>query len=740
MPWAIFTSSVILFYHSMRAPLTFRYLFTVLTLSVSVSMYAQNTLEDLIKSQYIGTPEEQYVKAINISLYYRDTLYALSDEYKYLKIAERIARSEGMEQAIANSQMNLGINCLNRSQYDSSYHYLNSAKSSYYELQDSLKALEINEYIANVQQQQNLLPEALKTYHDLILKYEQMKTFEGDYYACINRCNAAYILYLQKNYQQANAYLSPCYDAQKRYRAESDEASAMNELSVNFDLRQAQSYEAMNQPDSAAKYFYSTLTTSQAINYPYTEAYALLGLGNYALNTSNEPETADRYFKSAIEIFKNIEYDEGVIPALNGLSQTKLTQRNYEEAKTYALQTVDVANKIGQFEGLKDGYLTLSEVSAATADHKTAIEYYRQHVAYKDSILNLDRAKILQENQSRFEAEKKDIEINNLAEQNRLTKRTNLFQLISFIVGTIALLAIGYFIYTKQKLSQVRKAAQYEKQISHALNKFVPQKFLKALGREHILQVELGDQIEQEVTILFTDIRSFTTISESMNPIENFQFVKKYAERMGPIIVKYNGFINQYLGDGIMAIFPSGASDALQACIEMQQAVRDYEPIRTEKGETHRIRVGMGLHTGPLVMGIIGDETRQDAAIISDTVNTAARLESLTKEYGVGIILSQRTLENIANPEAFSFRYLGSKKVKGKAEGIQIYECLEGDDAETINLKKEYLDDFTQGVTLFENEEYEKALKILSDLWKPETKDKVIGHFIQKIEQHEIAD
>jgi len=255
------------------------------------------------------------------------------------------------------------------------------------------------------------------------------------------------------------------------------------------------------------------------------------------------------------------------------------------------------------------------------------------------------------------------------------------------------------------------------------------------LGYENILDVKLGDQIEQEVTIVFTDIRSFTTLSENLTPSDNFKFVKRYAEKMGPIIVKNGGFINQYLGDGIMAIFQSSPQDALNACIEMQRAVEQFNQNKDQLPNGNTITVGMGIHTGPLVMGIIGDETRQDAAVISDTVNTASRLEGLTKSYGTPILLSEIPYSKLENRNLHNFRYLGKSEVKGKAEALKIYECING---RTISGQEEITESrplFESAVRSFEEENYEDSKLKFEKLSRTNKTDISIALYIEKLSQ-----
>lgn len=105
--------------------------------------------------------------------------------------------------------------------------------------------------------------------------------------------------------------------------------------------------------------------------------------------------------------------------------------------------------------------------------------------------------------------------------------------------------------------------------------RYVPGEFLNFLHKREITEVQLGDQIECEITILFTDIRSFTTISETMTPEKNFSFLNRYLGVIGPIVRKNNGFIDKYIGDAVMALFPEKPEDAIQTASEMIEKVKD---------------------------------------------------------------------------------------------------------------------------------------------------------------------
>ncbi len=272
-----------------------------------------------------------------------------------------------------------------------------------------------------------------------------------------------------------------------------------------------------------------------------------------------------------------------------------------------------------------------------------------------------------------------------------------------------------------QSASAIESALLYEKNIREAkereeamrriyevANKFVPYEFIGSLGKHVITDIQLGDKVEKIVTVLFADIRDFTSLSEGMTPDENFNFVCSFNERMGPIIREHHGFINQYLGDAIMAIFPGKASDALAAAIGMQKTVKELNELRALTAKVP-IRIGVGMHTGPLIMGITGDHERLDAATISDTVNTASRLEGMTKHYGVKIVLSEESVNNLADAEAFYFRPLGLIQLKGKMAPIRIYECFNGMEEQVLWKQLTALPFYKQGVFDYFNKSFKEA-------------------------------
>lgn len=266
-------------------------------------------------------------------------------------------------------------------------------------------------------------------------------------------------------------------------------------------------------------------------------------------------------------------------------------------------------------------------------------------------------------------------------------------------------------------------------------NRFVPNEFIRSLGKKNLTEVRRGDQVEQMVSVLFSDIRDYTGLAETMSPGDNFGLVNAYAGRMGPIIQQHQGFVNQYLGDGIMAIFQQKPEDALKAAIAMQTRLREYN--KTREAQNRRcLKVGIGLHTGSLIMGIIGDEQRTDAATISDSVNTASRMESLTKHFGVNILLSKDSYAGLQKPEEFNLRHLGQVQVKGKVIPLSVYDCFDGDEPKQFEKKLATLATFEKALEAYFRREFEQATILLSEVLSYNPDDAAAALFYRQAGQY----
>ena len=295
--------------------------------------------------------------------------------------------------------------------------------------------------------------------------------------------------------------------------------------------------------------------------------------------------------------------------------------------------------------------------------------------------------------------------------------------------------AIESALLYEKNIREAKESEEAMRLVYEVTGKFVPYEFIGSLGHKVITDVKLGDQAEKIVTVLFSDIRGYTTLSENMTPEENFKFVCSFNERMGPAIRRNNGFINQYLGDAIMAIFPGNAADALSAAIEMQREVEEFNLVRSSLGQPP-IQIGVGMHTGPLIMGITGDADRLDATTISDTVNTSSRLEGLTKYYKAGIILSGSCLEQIKDKGKFHLRYIGMVQLKGKQQPVKIHECFSGNAKEDIFKKQKTLDTFNEGINNYLNRSFETAVQSFLSVAEEHPEDRTAEFFLTNAKQY----
>jgi PAS domain S-box-containing protein len=261
-----------------------------------------------------------------------------------------------------------------------------------------------------------------------------------------------------------------------------------------------------------------------------------------------------------------------------------------------------------------------------------------------------------------------------------------------------------------------RKQAEVERmkftnelfQLNEAFSRFVPSQFLQLLDKKSIADVRLGDQVQKEMSVLFSDIRDFTTLSESMTPQDSFKFINDYLSCMELALIENQGFIDKYIGDGIMALFSGSADDALLAGISMLQRLAEYNRNRANFGYVS-IKIGIGINTGSLMLGTVGGKNRMDGTVISDAVNLAARLESLTKEYGVPLLITHYTLARLQNPMEYSIRFIDKVKVKGKSKAVAVFEVFDGDEPQVKESKLATKTIFEEGLFLYHQQATKQA-------------------------------
>jgi class 3 adenylate cyclase len=298
------------------------------------------------------------------------------------------------------------------------------------------------------------------------------------------------------------------------------------------------------------------------------------------------------------------------------------------------------------------------------------------------------------------------------------------YAMLVFVFLQSGLLARRYVIAYLSAREQTRKAEG----LATSFARFVPKEFLGLLGKDSIENVSLGDQIELQLTVLFTDIRSFTTLSEDMTPTENFNFLNSFLSRISPVVRRNSGFIDKYLGDGVMALFPRTPMDGVRAGLDLMETVRVFNLHRANSGY-RPIGIGVGINTGTLMLGTIGESFRMEGTVISDAVNLASRLEGLTRMFGSWIIVSGDLLA--ASPEAAQLphRCLGRVEVKGKSRAVTVYEIIDAPDVVRIRTREA----FESALASFEAHRYSEAAAGFQSVIEIDPSDQAARYYLKKI-------
>jgi two-component system, sensor histidine kinase ChiS len=273
-------------------------------------------------------------------------------------------------------------------------------------------------------------------------------------------------------------------------------------------------------------------------------------------------------------------------------------------------------------------------------------------------------------------------------------------------------------------------------ELNLAYERFVPKEFLRFLNKESITDVKLGDQVQQEMTVLFADIRSFTSLSEGMSPQENFNFINEYLSIVTPEIHSHKGFIDKYIGDAVMALFPESPNDAVLSAIAMQKRVALYNEKRQQRGEVP-IRIGIGLHTGSLMLGTIGGAQRMEGTVIADAVNLASRLEGLTKQYGAAIAISEQVLFQLDDMEQYGYRFLDRVKVKGKKEAVAVFEIYDSDTLSQQQLKKDTRSNFEEAIVLYYQQKFDFAQQYFQAILQINSQDVAAKLYCDRCEKYQ---
>ena len=332
----------------------------------------------------------------------------------------------------------------------------------------------------------------------------------------------------------------------------------------------------------------------------------------------------------------------------------------------------------------------------------------------------------------------------------------------------------------EQSKRQIAAAWEANEYLSEKFQLFVPEQLLERIAPQGIESIQLGNVTEEELTVLFCDIRGFTTIAESQQARETFEWLNAFFTKMNECITSHGGFIDKYLGDAIMAVFDkpnSHAMDAIEAAVAMQETLQEFNASRHKYNLESPVNIGTGINTGIGMIGTLGSDRRMDSTVIGDVVNTASRLENLTKIYGCQIIVSENaivhareflngissnshskeslllkcdleveTQESIISTSGataadthlpsnnYYYRWIDRVTPRGKQQAIEIYEIWSAScpDSEAKQLTQGLFDKGIQG---WQSERFVAALGYFQQLIEQNPADTVVRFYINRCQE-----
>lgn len=296
---------------------------------------------------------------------------------------------------------------------------------------------------------------------------------------------------------------------------------------------------------------------------------------------------------------------------------------------------------------------------------------------------------------------------------------------------------LGDEIYGSKEFSQIEKNLnsikeksisneEYKLRLKQEYYKFVPREFYDYLGKNEVFDLKLGENVQKDVTILFIDIRRSYKTSESLSLDENFKFINNYLSVVGESVRDNHGFIDKFLGDGVLAVFLN-EKDAINCSTQISNK---FENINLVSLGEDKIKFGIGMHCGKVVIGIVGEKERLTPTVISDSVNLAYKVESLNKIFMSNILFTKEVLNNLPKDFDLNYRFVGTMSIDNY--GVSIFENLDGyvGANKTAFIKTKNM--FETAVRNFEEKNFKTARKLFIDVIKINEDDNLAKFYLKK--------
>ena len=284
-----------------------------------------------------------------------------------------------------------------------------------------------------------------------------------------------------------------------------------------------------------------------------------------------------------------------------------------------------------------------------------------------------------------------------------------------------------------QAAISLENAKRHEDQVRliAAQRRFVPEQFLESLGHSDIAHVGPGEFVAREMSVLFADLRSFTPLAERLGPRATIELLNRHFTRVSEPIIEAGGFIDSYTGDEVMALFPLPADSAVRAGVAMFRALNAFNAESAAAGGPE-LSMGAGINTGPLVLGTVGSADRLKCGVVGDTVNTASRIEQLTKRYAACLLIGEHTFRSLREPGKFTIRRVDRVATKGKQLAISLYEVLDSESPERRRAKESTRDLLEQALALSLAGDFAPARDVLEKARAIDPADSVLALLFER--------
>lgn len=256
-----------------------------------------------------------------------------------------------------------------------------------------------------------------------------------------------------------------------------------------------------------------------------------------------------------------------------------------------------------------------------------------------------------------------------------------------------------------------RSLEQTVRETRDVFERFVPSAYLRRIATDGLQSIRLGEADQQDVTVLCCDIHGFTSLSEKISPSQLISFINQVLERINKVVARHGGVIDKFLGDAVLCIFEGtdSAQRAVACGVDVLAALRSFNAEKSGRAQ-QEVKIGIGLHTGPVILGTIGSSDRMDSTVLGLTVNLAKRLEELTRPLAVDMLISNEVASRLPSQHTYRFRELGEVSVRGSSTPLSIVEVYEQNEPRVRDLKDQIRPIMAEGLELFRAGRLEEAL------------------------------